>query len=47
MAHFILAVALERASYCGLDNLTNGRPQLAKWMRSMSDLPSMHRTAPP
>jgi len=47
MAHFILAVALERASYCGLDNLTNGRPQLAKWMRSMSDLPSMQRTAPP
>jgi glutathione S-transferase len=47
MAHFILAVALERASYCGLDNLSNGRPQLAKWMRSMSDLPSMQRTAPP
>jgi glutathione S-transferase len=47
MAHFILAVALERARYCGLDNLTGGRPQLAKWMRSMSDLSSMQRTAPP
>jgi glutathione S-transferase len=47
MAHLILAVALERARYCGLDGLTNGRPQLAEWMRSMSDLPSMQRTAPP
>jgi glutathione S-transferase len=47
MAHFILAVALERARYCGLDDLTSGRPQLAKWMRSMSDLRSMQRTAPP
>jgi hypothetical protein len=46
MAHFILAVALERARYCGLDDLTKGRPQLAKWMLSMSDLPSMRRTAP-
>jgi glutathione S-transferase len=47
MAHLILAVALERARYCGLDDLTNGRPQLADWMRSMSDRPSMQRTAPP
>jgi len=47
MAHFILAVAIERARYCGLDDLTKGRPQLVKWMRSMSDLPSMQRTAPP
>ncbi len=46
MAHFILAVALERARYCGLDDLTKDRPQLAKWMRSMSELPSMQRTAP-
>jgi glutathione S-transferase len=46
MAHLILAVALERAHYCGLDNLTNGRPQLANWMRLMSDLPSIRRTAP-
>jgi len=47
MAHLILAVALDRARYCGLDDLTKGRPQLAKWMRLMSDLPSMQRTAPP
>ena len=47
MAHFILAVALERARYCGLEGLTSGRPRLAKWMRSMSDLRSMQRTAPP
>jgi hypothetical protein len=47
MAHFILAVALERARYCGLDGLTEGRPQLAKWMLSISDLRSMQMTAPP
>ena len=47
MAHFILAVALERGRFCGLDDLTSGRPQLAKWMRSMSDLRSMRRTGPP
>ncbi len=47
MAHLILGVALERARYCALSNFTNGRPQLAKWMRSMSELPSMQRTAPP
>jgi glutathione S-transferase len=47
MAHLILAVALERARKCGLGNLTDGRPQLTSWMRSMSDLPSMQRTAPP
>jgi glutathione S-transferase len=47
MAHLILAVALERARKCGLGDLTDGRPQLASWMRSMSDLPSMQRTAPP
>lgn len=29
MAHFILAVALERARYCDLDDLTKGRPLLA------------------
>jgi glutathione S-transferase len=47
MAHLILAVALDRARYCDLDDLTDGRPQLARWMRSMSDLPSMRKTAPP
>ena len=46
IAHLILAVALERARYCGLNDLTKGRPQLAKWMLSMSSLPSMRRTAP-
>ena len=47
MAHLILAVAFERARYRGLNDLTDGRPQLAEWMRSMSDLPSMQKTAPP
>jgi len=47
MAHLILAVAIERARYCSLGDLTEGRPQLASWMRSISDLPSMQRTAPP
>ncbi len=47
MAHLILAVTLERARKCGLGGLTDGRPQLASWMRSISDLPSMQRTAPP
>ena len=47
MAHLILGVALERARYCGFSDFTNGRPQLAKLMRSISALPSMHRTAPP
>lgn len=46
MAHLILAVALQRAGYCGLDGLTFGRPRLAKWMASMADLPSMRKTAP-
>jgi hypothetical protein len=47
MAHLILAVTLERARKCGLGGLTDGRPQLASWMRSISDLHSMQRTAPP
>ena len=47
MLHFILAVALDRARYCDLDDLTSGRPELAKWMRAMSGRPSMQRTAPP
>lgn len=46
MAHLILAVALERARYCGLDGLTNGCPQLASWGAAMSERPSMQRTAP-
>jgi glutathione S-transferase len=47
MAHLILAVAIEMARKRGLGDLTNGRPQLASWMRSMSDLPSMQKTAQP
>jgi len=47
IGHLVLAVALERARYCGLDGLTTGRPRLAEWMGGMSDLPSMRKTAPP
>jgi len=47
MAHLILAVAVETARKRGLGDLTNGRPQLASWMRPMTDLPSMQKTAPP
>ena len=47
MAHFILAVALDHAHKRGSGDLTNGRPRLAAWMRSMSDFPSMQRTASP
>jgi glutathione S-transferase len=47
MAPLILAVAVEMARKRGLGDLTSGRPQLASWMRSMSDLPSMQKTAQP
>jgi glutathione S-transferase len=47
MAHLILAVAVEMARKRGLGDLTAGRPRLASWMPSISDLPSMQRTAPP
>ena len=47
MAHLILAVAVEMSRKRGLGDLANDRPQLASWMRSMSDLPSMQKTAPP
>jgi glutathione S-transferase len=47
MAHLILAVALDVAAKRGFGDLTTGRPQLAAWMRSMSERPSMQRTAPP
>ncbi len=47
MAHLILAVAVEMARKRGLGDLTAGRPQLATWMRQMSALPSMQKTAPP
>lgn len=47
MAHLILAVAVEMARKRGLGVLTDGRPRLAAWMPSISDLPSMQKTAPP
>lgn len=47
MAHLILAVAVEMARKRGLGDLGNGRPQLASWMRPMSELPSLQKTAPP
>ena len=47
MAHLILAVAVEMARKRGLGDLTSGRPRLASWMRSISDLPSMRKTVPP
>jgi glutathione S-transferase len=47
MAHLTLAVALDVARGRGFGDLTDARPQLAAWMRSMSDRPSMQRTAPP
>jgi len=47
MAHLLLAVALDVAAKRGFGDLTTGRPQLGTWMRSMSALPSMQRTAPP
>src|SRR5271154_2201971 len=39
MAHLTLAVALDHAHKHGSGDLTNGRPRLATWMRSISDFP--------
>jgi glutathione S-transferase len=47
MAHLILAVAVDTARKRGLGDLTAGRPRLADWMRSISSLASMQKTAPP
>jgi glutathione S-transferase len=47
MAHLILAVAVEMARKRGLGDLTASRRQLASWMRPISNIPSMQRTAPP
>jgi glutathione S-transferase len=47
MAHLTLAVTLDVAAKRGFGDLTAGRPRLAAWMRSISELPSMQRTAPP
>ena len=46
MAQLILAVALDVARKRGFGDLTTGRQQLANWMRSLSSLPSMQKTAP-
>lgn len=46
MARLTLAVALDVVRRRGFGDLTDGRPQLAAWMRSISELPSMQRTAP-
>jgi hypothetical protein len=47
MAHLILAIAIEMALKRGMGDLAAGRPRLTSWMRPISDLPSMRRTAPP
>ena len=45
MAHLTVAVSLEMARKRGPDYLTNGRPQLAAWLRRLSDLPAMRATS--
>ncbi len=47
MAHLILAVAIEMARKRGLGDLTGDRARLAHWMRPISELASMRRTAQP
>lgn len=47
MAHLILAVAIEMARKRGLGDLTGGRARLGHWMRPISELQSMQRTAQP
>ena len=47
MAHLTVAVALDMARKRGPGDLTNGRPQLAAWMRRMSNLSAMRATALP
>jgi glutathione S-transferase len=47
MAHLMLAIAIETARKRGLGDLTDGRPQLAAWMRPIAELPCMRKTAPP
>jgi glutathione S-transferase len=47
MAHLILAAALDVARKRGFGDLTDSRPRLATWKRSISNLPSMQRTTPP
>jgi glutathione S-transferase len=47
MAHFVLVVALDAAQRRGLGDLTDGRTQLARWMRRFSEMPSVRATIPP
>lgn len=47
IAHLILAVAVEMARKRGIGDLTAGRQRLARWMRSISELPSMQMTVAP
>ena len=47
MAHLILAVSLDVARKRGMGDLTDGRIQLASWMRRIADLPGMRATAMP
>lgn len=47
MAQLILAVGVDVGRKRGFGDLTSGRPRLAAWMRSISELPSMQRTGPP
>jgi glutathione S-transferase len=45
MAHLILAVALDHAHKHGSGDFTDGRPRLANWMRWISAVPSIRKTA--
>jgi glutathione S-transferase len=47
MAHLVLAAALEFARARGFGDLTEGRPNLAAWLRPISEIPSLRATAPP
>jgi glutathione S-transferase len=47
MAQLMLAITVEMARRRGLVDLTAGRPKLAGFVRPISELPSMQRTAPP
>jgi len=47
MAHLVLAAALEFARARGFGDLTEGRPNLAAWLRPIAQIPSLRATAPP
>ncbi len=47
MAHLLLAVALEAARALGLGDLSEGRLDLAAWLRPISQMSSLRATAPP